>query len=136
MPEAASSSDVRPRIPAPGEVVSLLSEAAGHRLDLAQLELSEARDHALVSGLLAAVATVLGLLAGLAITLLIAALLWETEHRNWWLAGLCLLYLAISLGAGCALMRRLRQWRPLAETKFQLDQDGQCLNRIMNSFRR
>lgn len=135
MPEGAPTTDVRPRIPAPGEVLHLFSEAAGHRAQLAQLELGEARDHALVSAILAAAAGILTLLAGLALTLLAAALVWDSVHRHWWLAGLGVLYLILAGSIGYALYRRLQRWHPLAETKFQLDQDGACLARILRTFR-
>ncbi|HYC70079.1 MAG TPA: phage holin family protein [Opitutaceae bacterium] len=135
MSEGAPNIEVRPRIPTPGEILSLFSEAFGHRAQLAQLELGEARDHVVGSAVLAAAATVLGLLTGVSITLLVAALVWESEHRAWWIGGLCLLYCALAGAAAYLLRRRLRQWRPLAETQFQLNQDGACVSRILRTFR-
>lgn len=135
MLEGADNPDVRPRIPPPGEVISLFTEAVGHRARLARLELGEARDHVTMSGVLAGIAAVMGLLSGLAITLVFAALVWESPQRTAWLVGLCGVYLAATAGVGFALFRRLRRWRPLAETKFQLDQDGDTLTRIVRSFR-
>lgn len=135
MLEGADNPQVRPRIPAPGEVISLFTEAFGHRARLAQLELGEARDHLTVSGVLAAIAVIMGLLAGLAITLVFAALVWDSPHRTAWLLGLCGIYLTVTVAVGFILARRLRLWRPLAETKFQLDQDGDTVTRIVRSFR-
>lgn len=133
--EGADKPELRPRIPPPGEVISLFTDAVGHRAQLAQLELGEARDHVMWSGIIAAAAGVMGLLTGIALTLLFAALVWDTEHRVAWMAGLCALYAALAGGAGFLLFRRLRQWRPMAETKFQLDQDGDTFARLVRDFR-
>jgi uncharacterized membrane protein YqjE len=133
--EGAEKTELRPRIPPPGEVISLFAEAVGHRAQLAQLELGEARDHVLWSGLIAAAAGVMGLLTGMALTLLFAALVWESEHRIAWMVGLCAAYALLAAGAGFLLFRRLRQWRPMAETKFQLDQDGDTFARLVRDFR-
>jgi len=122
-----------PQIPEPGVAVALLGEAAEHRAELMAIELQEAREHALVSTALAVAAGVLGLLAGFALTFLVAGLVWENPHRGWWLAGLCVCYLAAALAAGGLLARRLRGWRPLGETQQQLRKDYQCLRILLKS---
>lgn len=83
------------------------------------------------SALLAAAAGALTLLAGFALTLLAAALVWSNPHREWWLAGFTLFYIAIAGFTAAALVRRLREWEPLAETQNQLHQDCECLRTLL-----
>lgn len=123
----------RIRFPSPGVAFSLLSESAGHRAELAALEMGEARDHALVSVLLAVGTGAIALVTGFAITLLLASLAWDSPHRVWWLAGICATYLATAMGLGFVLVRRLRDWCPLESTHTQLQEDLQCLNKLIKS---
>lgn len=115
--------DIQPTFPPLATVVSLLSDAVSHRAELASLELEEAREHALGSILLAALAAVLVLLAGFAFTFLVATLAWMSPHREWWLTGLTVLYLAGGTASLVVLTRRLRNWHPLDETVLQLKKD-------------
>src|SRR5512142_2558151 len=62
--------------------------ALRHRVELAVLEAADARDHALLTGVLVGGAMALGLLAGFAGTLLVAALVWNEPWRWAALAGL------------------------------------------------
>jgi uncharacterized membrane protein YqjE len=114
-----------------GVALSLLAHSASHRAQLAVLELGEARDHAVNSALLAGVAGALTLLAGFAVTLLAAALTWDSPHREWWLAGLTLFYVVLATIAATALVRRLRSWTPLAESQQQFHQDCECLHNLL-----
>ena len=123
----------RPQLPAPGVVFSLLGESCTHRAELAALELGEARDHALVSTLLAAGTAALALFTGFALTLLIASLVWDSPHRAGWLVGLCLVYLGAAAATGFALVKRLRTWQPLNETHTQLQEDFQCLSKLIKT---
>ena len=128
-----ANSTARPQLPAPGVALSLFSESAAHRAELAALEMGEARDHALVSTVLAAGTAALGLFTGFAITLLIASLVWDSPHRVWWLAGLCAVYCGAAIWTGMVLVQRLRTWRPLCETHTQLQEDFQCLSKLIKS---
>ncbi len=121
----------RPQFPPAEVALSLLANGTSHRAQLATLELGEARDHATGSLLLASAVGVLTLLAGFALTLLAAALVWASPHREWWLAGMTVCYLAIAGGAAAALNRRLRTWQPLAETHHQLLEDCECLRHLL-----
>lgn len=123
----------RPRLPSLREAFELFGEAFEHRSALAQLELAEARDHAVRSAILGLVTGLLGLFAGFAFTLLIAGLVWDSPHRVLWLAGLCLAYILGCVGTGYALRRHIRDWRPLEETQSQLQQDRQCLSQLIKS---
>lgn len=123
----------RTRFPSPGVAFSLLSESASHRAELAALEMSEARDHVLVSLLLAAGTAAIALIAGFAITLLLASLAWDSPHRAWWLVGICTAYVGTATGLGFMLVRRMRDWRPLESTQTQLQEDLQCLNKLIKS---
>ena len=123
----------RPQLPAPGVAFSLFTESIAHRAELVSVEVSEARDHALVSVLLAVGTFALALLSGFAITLLLASLAWDSPHRGLWLAGLCALYVVAGVALAFALVRRLRTWRPLDETQTQLQEDFQCLSKLIKS---
>lgn len=127
----SSPTTPRPRLPPVGAALSLLAEAAGNRFTLAGLELEEAREHALRSLLLGVTAGLFALLGGMALTLLLAALVWNAPHREWWLAALTVFDLGVAGVALTVLRRRLRQWRPLAETQNQLQRDQQCLTTLL-----
>ncbi|MEO6995865.1 MAG: phage holin family protein [Lacunisphaera sp.] len=128
-----TSAKPRPQLPAPGVALSLLGESLDHRRELAALEVWEARDHAIVSTLLGAGAAALVLLTGFAITLLVASLVWESPHRVGWMVGVCLVYGGSAVGVASVLVKRLRTWRPLEETQSQLEQDFQCLSKLIKS---
>jgi uncharacterized membrane protein YqjE len=128
-----ASAKPRPQLPAPGVAFSLLGESLDHRRELASLEVVEARDHAIVSTLLAAGTAVLVLLLGFAITLLVASIVWDGPHRVAWMVGVCLVYGGTAVGSGSLLLKRLRTWHPLEETQSQLEQDFQCLSKLIKS---
>lgn len=123
----------RPRLPSPGEALRLLGTAWDHRSALARLELEDARDHVAGSALVAAALYFLTLLSGVAFTLLVAALVWDSPHRAWWLGGLCALYAGGAAAAAWTLLHRWRTWQPLAETRAQLRDDRQCLTQVIGS---
>jgi len=126
----------RPQLPPLSVALSLLSESAAHRAELATLELAEARDHALVSTLLAAGTVAMALLTGFALTFLVAGMVWDSPYRVAWLAGLSGFDLAATTLTGAVLLKRLRTWRPLNETQNQLTEDFQCLNKIIKALSR
>ena len=128
-----ATSGSRAKLPAPGVALSLFTESVAHRAELASVEVTEARDHALVSTLLAAGTAMLALFTGFAITLLLASLVWDSPHRVAWLTGLCFAYLAAAVSTGFSLVKRLRSWRPLSETQTQLQEDFQCLSKLIKS---
>src|SRR5258708_7853110 len=109
------SARTQPRIPPLGETATLLNEALSHRAELTAIELDEARSHVQVSAMLGGICALLGLLGGVAFTLIVTAVVWDNPHRGWWLAGLCAVYLAGATTAGLLLRNRLRAWRPFAE---------------------
>jgi uncharacterized membrane protein YqjE len=123
----------RPRRPSLGEAYGLLGDSLDHRAQLASLELAEARDHLVVSAVIAAGTIGLALVTGFAVTLLVAGLVWDSPNRGWWLGGLAALYLLGTVGTGLALRRRLKTWRPLSETAFQLQQDQTCLRNLIKT---
>lgn len=91
-------------------------EALHHRAQLAALEAAEARDQAFLIGLLVGATGGLGLLAGFAITLLVAVLTWNDLSRRRLLAAVAALYL---LGAAACLVvavKRIQRWRPFQTT--------------------
>lgn len=123
----------RPRLPSVGESFRLLGDALSHRTALAKCELEEASQHAARSAILGALAVFLALFTGFAFTLLIAAIVWDSPHRAWWMAGLFMLYLGGAGGAAWALRRRLVEWRPLEETRLQVAEDQRQLGDLLRS---
>jgi uncharacterized membrane protein YqjE len=132
-PSTSSVPPPRLQLPAPGVALGLFTESFAHRAELAALELTEAREHALGSSLLAGATAALVLFTGFAFTLLVAGLVWDDPHRGWWLGGLNAAYLAATVATAFILTRRLRTWRPFGETQRQLQEDYQCLNRLIKS---
>jgi uncharacterized membrane protein YqjE len=127
------SSEPRPQVPPLGTAVRLLNDALENRFALAGVEFDETRVHAGVSALLLGVLVCLVNFAGFAFTLMAAALVWDSPHRGAWLAGLGGVYLLAAATVSFLLWRRLRDWRPFAETKSQLNQDQQCLKELTKS---
>lgn len=102
-----------------------------HRGELAALETGEAKDHFLRSLLLAAATFAAIQITGLALMFALAASIWHRDDRGWLLGAFALAQLALALGLGWALIRRLRRWNPLAETRRQLHADGECLENLL-----
>jgi uncharacterized membrane protein YqjE len=103
-----------------------------HRGELAGLELREARAH--VAGTLAAagIAATLGLLGGIAGTFAIAAAVWDSPNRGLILGLLTLAYFAAAGALAWWAVRRLKVWRPFAETIYQLREDCSCLHQHLS----
>ncbi|HTL67418.1 MAG TPA: phage holin family protein [Lacunisphaera sp.] len=123
-----ASGSPRRRIPGLAELASLARTAARHRFALARVEADEAGEQvfrfaALVCGVLA--------LAGagmVSLTLLVAALAWDSPYRAWWIGAMALVEFAAALGGGLFALHRFRAWRPFPETRLQLDLDHQWLD--------
>lgn len=127
------ATEPRPRIPPLREAATMLNEAVSHRADLVAIELTEARAHALTSAILLGVAVLLAFLGLLTLNLIVAALVWESPHRAWWLVGLGGIHLGGAAIAVLLLQRRLRSWQPLSEIRHQLHLDQQCLSQILKA---
>lgn len=127
------SIESRPRVPSLGTAIRLFNDALANRIDLAELELEETKSQAGISALLIGIVISLVNFAGFAFTLMVAALVWDNEHRGTWLAGLGAAYLLGAAVVSLLLWQRLRDWRPFAETKSQLKQDHQCLRELTKS---
>lgn len=128
------SGEPRPQVPSLGTALRFFNDAIENRCALAGVELEETRAHASASALLLGVVVGLVNFAGFAFTLMIAALVWDSPHRVAWLAGLSGGYAVAAGGVAYFLWQRLRDWRPFAETKSQLNQDQQCLRELTKSF--
>lgn len=120
----------------PGRLKSsavVLARGIDHRAELAGIELTEARDQAvMLSGLFLAGA-VAALLTGFAINFFVAALWWDTAHR---LVAIGLLAIAQGVLATATIVicvKRARCWQPLALTVDQLKKDSQCLRELLTS---
>lgn len=102
------------------------AEMLGDRLELAALELREAKIHFIQILILACVATALCLF-GLGLLLLAATLALPPEWRIQGLAAMAGLSLLIGLGAFLSLSRRISR-RPMAfaQTLAELEKDKAC----------
>ncbi len=118
---------------APSSNSRIIVEGLLHRGELASLELSDARSHFAMTGAVAGVAGALALLCGLTGTLALAALVWERGDRAVILGLVALGYLLGAGALGWWLAIRLRSWRPLAETRYQLKEDCECLNQYLSA---
>jgi uncharacterized membrane protein YqjE len=124
MPHPASA----PSGVSPGSVPRIVIEGLVHRGGMAALELREARTHLAATATSAGVSVALALLGGFAGTLAIAAAVWDSPRRGLILG---LLTLAYFVGAGALAWwasRRLKSWRPFAETLYQIREDCSCLH--------
>jgi uncharacterized membrane protein YqjE len=124
----------RPQVPSLGTAVRLFNDALENRLALAGVELDETKAQATVAAVLLGVAACLVNFAGFAFTLMVAAFVWDSPHRGAWLAGLGGFFVLAAGAVSFILWRRLRDWKPFAETKSQLNQDQQCLKELTKSF--
>ena len=64
---------------------------------------------------------------------MVASLVWESEHRVAWMLGVFMVYASTAVWVGSILVKRLRMWQPLQETHSQLEQDFQCLSKLIKS---
>jgi uncharacterized membrane protein YqjE len=104
-----------------------------HRAELASLEMSEARDHAVgISGLFL-LSAVAALLTGFALNFFVAALWWDTPHRLLALGLSVAVQAAVATTAAVICVRRARLWRPLPQTIDQFKKDSQCLHELLTS---
>jgi uncharacterized membrane protein YqjE len=106
----------------------ILVEGLMHRGELATLELREARTHVAFTAVIAGAAVALVLLGGFAGTFAIAAAVWERANRGAILGLVTLAYFLGAVALAWCLARRLKSWRPFAETIYQLREDSSCLH--------
>ena len=103
-----------------------------HRGELAGLELREARTHVASTAVAAGVGAVLVLLGGMAGTFAIAAAVWDSPHRGVILGLLTLAYFAGAAALAWWIARRLKAWRPFAETIYQIREDCSCVHQHLS----
>jgi uncharacterized membrane protein YqjE len=99
-----------------------------NRLQLLMVEAQEEREKLLMAILLALGAAAFGLLAGVALTVVVAVALWDHSAI---LAMLVLtaLYTTAALGFYLRLTRMQRNWQTLSATLEQLKKDRECLEK-------
>lgn len=119
------------RLAALGPTPRILLDSLAHRGELATVELIEARNHATLTTVLAVLAAALTLLAGFAGTFTLAALVWQRDDRGLILGLVTLAYVLGAAALGWLAARRLKTWRPLAETRHQLGEDYSCLRQFL-----
>ena len=107
--------------------------ALEHRAELEALELDEARGRALLAALLVAVGGAALLLAGVAITVLVAAVYWDTPQRVGAITWVVVIDVVLAAVVVTFLGVRFRNWRPFHATREQLRKDCVCLHQVMGN---
>jgi uncharacterized membrane protein YqjE len=102
-----------------------------NRLELLLVEVQEERDRLLRAILLALGTAAFGLLAGVALTLGIAVLLWE-HSPGLTLLVLTFIYVGIAVFLFTRLARLQKNWQPLPATLEQLKKDCKCLEQNLS----
>ncbi len=116
-----------------GPLLRAVFTGVRHRGQLALLETEEARDHFLVSLAVGGLVLLLALVTLFTGTIAIAAAVWDLPNRAVLLAGLAGAYLAGALTGAWWVVRRLRAWRPLDESRRQLRADGDWIEGLLPS---
>jgi uncharacterized membrane protein YqjE len=132
MTDPMSSVPPSPASATPLGALRILARGTGHRIQLATIELAQARMHAITSGVIGGFAIGLSLIAGFSITLCIAAMVWESPHRMMWLTSITFVYVALAAAVVAILLKRMIAWRPFSETTHQLLEDYQCLRQLID----
>ena len=109
----------------------LLLNVGENRLELLLVEVQEERDRLLRAILLALGTAAFGLLAGVSLTLAVAAFLWE-HSPGLALLFLTLVYVGIATFLFLRLARLQKDWQPLPDTLQQLKKDCKCLKQDLS----
>ena len=123
-----SSPDGSRRAGASKRLAQKLLVIGENRFQLLMAELHEERERLLLAVWLALAAAVFGLLAGIALTIIIVVALWDHSPIMALLA-LVLLYLAGALLVYVRLVRLHKNWQTLPATLEQLKKDRECLEK-------
>lgn len=102
--------------------------AGENRFQLLMVELHEERERLLLAIWLAMGAAVFALLGGLAITLVIAIVLWNHSPVTAILV-LAILYMGLAFSFYARLVRLQKEWQTLPATLDQLRKDRECLEK-------
>jgi uncharacterized membrane protein YqjE len=102
-----------------------------NRLQLLMVEAQEERERVLLAILLALCAAAFGLLAGVALTVVVAVALWEHSPIIALLV-LALIYASVAVFFYARLACLQRDWQTLPGTLEQLKKDRECLEKTFN----
>jgi uncharacterized membrane protein YqjE len=102
-----------------------------NRLQLLMVEVQEERERVVLAILLALSAAAFGLLAGVALTVVIVVALWDHSPIIALLV-LTLLYVSIGLIFYGRLLRLQQNWQTLPATLEQLKKDRECLEKTIH----
>jgi uncharacterized membrane protein YqjE len=107
-------------------------DALIHRGELASLELAEAKEFCIKTGVMIGISVAMVLLGGIAGTFALAAAVWNRPDRGMILGLVAIGYLLVSGGFAFFAARRLKAWRPFEETTKQLREDCTCIQDIIS----
>lgn len=126
--DLAATLETATRLGAHGD---LLLRALENRAALAALELEEAGRRLTAAAVVCTLAGVLLLIAGFGVTLLVAAIAWDTPARVPAIAWTCGLELVLALVLGGVAWTRWTNLRLLEHTRDQLTKDAACLREVI-----
>jgi len=126
-PSSENGSDVGGAAKRIGQRMFVILE---NRIQLLLVEVQEERDQVLKAIWLALGAAAFGLLAGVALTVVVAVALWDHSPILAMLV-LAALYLLAAIFFSVRLIRLQRNWQSLPSTLEQLKKDRECLDKIL-----
>lgn len=102
-----------------------------HRAALAAVEFAEAKTDLVRSLLLLCAGSVVLFLAGIALTLVVAAAFWDTPHRVAALAWLAGAEVLLAGGVLFWVRHRWSEWRALPATRSELEKDLRLIRSLL-----
>ena len=131
MHSPASTEDAPPLTDSARRLAQRIFIICENRLQLLLVEAQEERERVLSAISMAMIIAVFGMLAGMAVTLLVAVAFWEC-HPAIALLVLSVIYVGVALFFYAKLMRLQRDWQSLPTTIEQLKKDRECLEKHLN----
>ncbi len=114
-----------------GSNAGLLLQAVENRAVLAVLELEEAGTHLRKTLVAACVAAAASLLGGFTLSLLVAAIFWDTSHRVTAIAIVAAVQIALAAGGAWFALAGWRRARLFSDLRDQLTKDCACLREVL-----
>lgn len=131
MESTSSTGDAPPLADSAKRLAQRIFVICENRLQLLMVEAQEERERILRAILMAMIAAVFSLLAGIAITLIVAVAFWD-NHPAIALLVLTVIYVTVAVIFYVRLMQLQRDWQMLPTTIEQLKKDRECLEKQLS----
>jgi uncharacterized membrane protein YqjE len=131
MESEAATEDVPPLAKSARRFAHRLFVTCENRLQLLMVEAEEERERILRAILMAMIASVFGLLAGISVTVIVAVAFWD-HNPVIALLVLTAVYIILALLFLTRLMHLQRDWQMLPTTLEQLKKDRECLEKQLS----